>query len=94
MLRNRLNYALTGHETKMICINRHVLVDGKIRTDPNYPAGFMDVVQIKETKDCFRLLFDVKGRFVLHRINDEEAKYKLCRVSATSVSDKVRKEKE
>ncbi len=41
MLRNRLNYALTGHETKMICINRHVQVDGKVRTDPNYPAGFM-----------------------------------------------------
>ncbi len=41
MLRNRLNYALTGHETKMICHNRHVAVDGKIRTDPNYPAGFM-----------------------------------------------------
>ena len=41
MLRNRLNYALTGHETKMICINRHVAVDGKIRTDPNFPAGFM-----------------------------------------------------
>ncbi len=41
MLRNRLNYALTGHETKMICLNRHVTVDGKVRTDPGYPAGFM-----------------------------------------------------
>ena len=41
MLRNRLNYALTGHEVKMICLQRHVQVDGKIRTDPGYPAGFM-----------------------------------------------------
>jgi ribosomal protein S4E len=48
----------------------------------------IDVVQIKESKDAFRLLFDVKGRFVLHRINEDEQKYKLARVVATGVSAK------
>merc|ERR1712060_804336 len=28
----------------------------------------------------FRLLYDTKGRFVMHRITPEEAKYKLLRV--------------
>ena len=88
MLRNRLNYALTGHEVKMICLNRHVQVDGRVRTDPGYPAGFMDVISIKESGDLFRLLFDVKGRFVLHRINEKEAQYKLCRVVKVATTKK------
>ncbi len=32
ILRNRLKYALTGKESKMICMEKHVAVDGKIRT--------------------------------------------------------------
>ena len=80
ILRNRLKYALTGKETKMICMERLVKVDGKVRTDPTFPAGFMDVVEIPKADDQFRLIFDTKGRYVLHRISDEEKKFKLCRV--------------
>jgi small subunit ribosomal protein S4e len=40
-LRNRLKYALTNCEVKKIVMQRHIKVDGKVRTDPNYPAGFM-----------------------------------------------------
>ena len=40
-LRNRLKYALTNTETKKIVMQRHIKVDGKVRTDINYPAGFM-----------------------------------------------------
>lgn len=80
ILRNRLKYALTRREVQMISMRRHIAVDGKIRTDMNYPAGFMDVVSIKKTEQNFRLLFDTKGRFVLQPINAEEAKFKLCRV--------------
>eukprot|EP00977_Amphora_coffeiformis_P014756 scaffold4223_cov189-Amphora_coffeaeformis.AAC.16 len=71
-------------------MERCVKVDGKVRTDPNYPAGFMDVVELEKSGDRFRLLFDPKGRFVLNRINKEEAGYKLCRVQKVYVSaDKV-----
>lgn len=72
----------------MICIERNVLVDGKVRTDPNYPAGFMDVVEIPKSNDQFRLVFDTKGRYVLHRISDEEKKYKLCKVKRSELSKK------
>ena len=37
----------------------------------------------------FRLLFDTKGRFVLHRINEKEAQYKLCRVAKVAVTAKA-----
>jgi ribosomal protein S4E len=80
ILRNRLKYALTKQEVTMICMQKLVKVDGKTRVDANYPAGFMDVVEIAKSGDTFRLLYDTKGRFVLHRINDEEKKYKLCKV--------------
>lgn len=40
-LRNRLKYALTNCEVTKIVMQRLIKVDGKVRTDPNYPAGFM-----------------------------------------------------
>ena len=33
-LRNRLKYALTHKEAQMICIERNVKIDGRVRTDP------------------------------------------------------------
>lgn len=40
-LRNRLKYALNNSEVTKIVMQRLIKVDGKVRTDPNYPAGFM-----------------------------------------------------
>jgi len=80
LLRNRLKYALTYRECKMIVMQRLIKVDGKVRTDMFYPAGFMDVVEIEKTKENFRLLYDTKGRFVPHKVSKEEAAYKLCKV--------------
>lgn len=81
MLRQRLKYALTYREVKMIMLQRLIKVDGKVRTDMAYPAGFMDVVQIEKTKENFRLLYTTKSRFALHKIHPDEATYKLCRVT-------------
>jgi len=89
ILRNRLKYSLTRRETTMIVMRRLIEVDGKIRTDINYPAGFMDVIHIDKTDDRFRLLYDVKGRFVLHRITKEESAYKLCRVQKVATAKKA-----
>jgi len=80
MLRNRLKYALNFNEAKTIMIQRLVKVDGKIKTEHTYPAGFMDVVSLDKTKEHFRMLYDTKGRFNVHKISKEEAAYKLCRV--------------
>lgn len=41
ILRNRLKYALTYREVIAILMQRHILVDGKVRTDKTYPTGFM-----------------------------------------------------
>jgi len=88
LLRNRLKYALTGREVQLILNQRLVKVDGKVRTDPTYPAGFMDVVSIDKTNELFRLLYDTKGRFVIQRITPAEAAYKLCKVRKTAIGNK------
>ena len=41
ILRNRLKYALTNSEVTKIVTLRTIKVDGKVRTDATYPAGFM-----------------------------------------------------
>ncbi|KAJ3214205.1 40S ribosomal protein S4 [Dinochytrium kinnereticum] len=87
-LRNRLRYALTGKETKSIVMQRLIKVDGKVRTDHTYPAGFMDVISIDKTGENFRLVYDTKGRFTIHRIGSEEAKYKLAKVKSVKVGNK------
>lgn len=79
-LRNRLKYALNGTEVTKIVMQRLIKVDNKVRTDSTYPTGFMDVVSIEKSGEHFRILYDVKGRFTIHRITPEEATYKLCKV--------------
>merc|ERR1712196_35164 len=86
LLRNRLKYALTGDEVKSILMQRLIKVDGKVRTDTTYPAGFMDTITIETTNEFFRLLYDVKGRFAVHRISQEEAQYKLCKVRSLKIT--------
>jgi len=91
ILRNRLKYALTRRETQMIVMRRLVQVDHKVRTDLNYPAGFMDVISIEKTNEHFRLLYDTKGRFLLHSLkrNPKEANYKLCKVKKVGIAKKA-----
>jgi len=88
LLRNRLKYALTYNEVKMIVKQRLIKVDGKVRTDMTYPAGLMDVISIDQTREHFRLLWDTKGRFAVHKISAEEAEYKLCRVKKVAMGKK------
>lgn len=45
-LRNRLKYALNAEDVKKIVKQRLIKIDGKVRTDTTYPAGFMG----KQTK--------------------------------------------
>merc|ERR1712193_315992 len=88
LLRNRLKFALAMKEVSLIVMQRLIKVDGKVRTDTNYPAGFMDTVSIEKTGQHFRLLLDTKGRYAICPISAKEANYKLCRVLSVKVGKK------
>lgn len=55
-LRNRLKYALTNSEVTKIVMQRLIKVDGKVRTDSNYPAGFMGKFFVYKYCYCFPTL--------------------------------------
>lgn len=80
----------TNADVTKIVMQRLIKVDGKVRTDSNFPAGFMDVITIEKTGEHFRLIYDVKGRFTIHRISAEEAKVSKpkiwFRITFTNVS--------
>jgi small subunit ribosomal protein S4e len=82
LLQHRLKYALTRKESQKIVRDREgmIRVDGKVRRDPRFPLGIMDVVTIEKTNENFRILLDCKGRFLPHRIEQKEAGFKLCKV--------------
>jgi ribosomal protein S4E len=83
IVRNRLKYALSRRESMMILMQKLVKIDGRVRTELNFPAGFMDVIEIPQSDDRMRLLYDTNGRFVLHKIPSEEVGFKLCRVQGS-----------
>lgn len=72
ILRNRLKYALTKAEANAICKQSYVKVDGKVRTDLNFPAGFMGtshhntLVQFSAVFACHTgLCYSLAGRVTL-----------------------------
>merc|ERR1711935_405956 len=82
LLQQRLKYAMSNMEATKIVKDKEgtIKVDGKIRRDPRFPLGTMDVVSIEKTNEHFRILVDVKGKFQPHRVDAKEAEFKLCKV--------------
>jgi len=55
-----LKYALNGEEVKKIVKQRLIKIDGKVRTDTTYPAGFMGKIQKVQnvfTNDMFAFYY-------------------------------------
>ena len=90
LLRNKLRVALNGTEAKLIVKSKegNISINGRVRTDPKFPVGIMDIVTINKTGTNYRVNFDVKGRWRLVKISKEDAKYKLCKVTRRSMGPK------
>ncbi|MCD6263994.1 30S ribosomal protein S4e [Candidatus Bathyarchaeota archaeon] len=85
ILRDLLGYAETRREAKIIIKEGKVKVDGRVRYDERFPVGLMDVVEIPDVEQYFRVLPSKKG-LTLHPISREESRFKLCKiVSKTTV---------
>lgn len=80
LLRDVLKVVKTAREARRILASRLVQVDGAVRTDPELPVGFMDVVSFPTTKKHFRLVLDWKGRIVPVEAKKEESSQKLLKV--------------
>lgn len=78
-LRDILGFANTRKEAKIIASRRQVQVDGKTRVKDDFQVGLMDVISLRDAQKSYRVMPSRKG-LILHPINEEEAKFKLCRV--------------
>ncbi len=80
VVRDMLELADNSREARMIIGSGKVLVDGKAVTDRKFPVGLMDVIEIPELKDIYRVMMDKRGKWVLTRIPKEESKFKLTKI--------------
>ncbi|KAJ8510877.1 hypothetical protein OPV22_001311 [Ensete ventricosum] len=78
ILRNKLKYALTYREVIAILMQRHVMVDGKVRTDKTHPSGFMDV----DEEGKFKLSRSAVSNFGRRAFHGHPIRYPDCLIEA------------
>jgi small subunit ribosomal protein S4e len=81
VIRDFLGFAETAKEAKRIINEGKVKVDGKTRRDERYSIGLMDVLELPDADQRYRVLPEHGGRFILHPISKAETDYKLCRIT-------------
>jgi small subunit ribosomal protein S4e len=79
ILRDILGFAKTRKEAKTIVSQGKMYVDGKVRSEDDFPVGLMDVISMPDIDKHFRILPSKKG-LILHPITKDEASFKLCRI--------------
>ncbi len=84
IVRDSLKFAETSGEARKILNAGKVLVDKKVRKEPRFPVGFMDVLEIPELQLRYRVTINKRG-LVLEKIGEEEAGIKLCRITGKSI---------
>ena len=87
LIRDILKLTKTYSETKIIIEADQIKIDGRIRKDPNYPVGLMDVVEITKTDSVYRLV-PSKTLLTPIIIPAKEKNTKLCKVINKKSIDK------
>jgi len=79
VIRDVLKLAETSTEAVKILNTGKVLVDKKVRKNPKFPVGLMDIIEIPELHARYRINVNKNGLH-LERIKEEETGIKLCRI--------------
>lgn len=80
ILRDILKMADTAKDAKKIIKSGEIFVDEIPRKDPKFPAGLMNVIQIKKLKKYYRIVMTHSGLKIIE-ISKKESKLKLCRIN-------------
>ncbi len=80
LVRDVLKYAKTAREARRLIVEGHFKVDGRVRRNYKYPVGLMDVVEIVDTGEAYRVVPVPVKIMDLVPIGKEEAGYKVCRI--------------
>lgn len=80
IVRDILGYAKTAREARKLIAEGHFKIDGRIRRNYKYPVGLMDVIEIVDTQEYYRVIPVPVKVMDLLKIDKEEARFKLCRI--------------
>ncbi len=84
LFKNLLKLTKTTRETKQILKDGKILINKIPRTDYKFHVGLFDVIELP-TQHYFRLLFNKKGKFILHPIKKEESSLIIYKIVNKSV---------
>jgi small subunit ribosomal protein S4e len=87
ILRNLLRYAENAKETRNIIVGGKILVDKKPRKNDKFPVGLMDVIEIPETKQHFRMITKKTG-LGLEELDESDASSKTCKITGKTTLKK------
>ncbi|MBU2637549.1 MAG: 30S ribosomal protein S4e [Nanoarchaeota archaeon] len=85
VMREVVKCAGKAKEAKLILRQGSVLVNKKARKDPNSGVGLMDVMEIPDLKQHFRMLMNKQGKLVLHPIDEKESSIRLCKINGKKI---------
>ncbi len=88
VLREALGYAKTSKEIRKILNENNLLVDKKIRKEPKFGVGLMDVIEVPKLKESYRVLYNADGRLYLLKIDEKDSNLKLLKVARKNVVKK------
>lgn len=80
ILKNMLKFAETTKEAKKLLNEGKVLINKKKVTEIKAPLGLMDVLELPELKTAYRMLLNSRGKLTLHKISEDEAALKPCKI--------------
>ena len=85
LIRDILNFVDNRREARIILNEGKILLNGRARKNEKHPVGAFDILSIPLTDTHYRVLPDSKGRMMLTKINGEDAKDRLCKISNISI---------
>ena len=80
LVRDVFKYAKTGREARKLIAEGHFRIDGRVVKNYKFPVGLMDVVEIVDTGEVYRILPTPVKVLWPHRIPREEALVKPCQI--------------
>jgi len=84
ILRDVLGYAESAVEARKILNQGKILVDKKTRKEAKFPVGLMDVIEIPDAHEYYRVDMSKNGLY-LDKIQKHETEAKLCRINKKTV---------
>lgn len=84
LLRDNFNLGDTAREIRIILNKKAIKVDGRIITDPKFPIGVMDIIQIDSINKFYRVLPDSQHNLKAYEMKKTSKITKACQIMEKS----------